>query len=387
MPIPYGRQCISSADINAVVEVLKSDFLTQGEAVPLFEKAVAQQCGAEFAVAVNSATSALHLACLALNLGPDDWVWTSPISFVASANCARYCGANVDFVDIDPQTYNMSVAHLQLKLEQAEKLGNLPKIVIPVHLSGQVCEMKAIHDLGQKYGFNIIEDASHAIGGKYQQQPVGNCQFSDITVFSFHPVKIITTGEGGMALTQDAQLYQRMMRLRSHGIVRNQEEMTHPPDGGWYYQQLELGYNYRLTDIQAALGLSQLQNLEAFVSRRHSLAQRYNQHLAKLPLRTPWQHPDSYSGQHLYIVRLNLDQVSVSHRAVYETLKAAGIGVNIHYIPIYSHPYYAQMGFQPTDFPESEQYYQEALTLPLFPTLTESEQDEVISQLRKVLIR
>jgi len=379
--IPYGRQDINEDDIAAVVKVLRSDFLTQGPAVPAFELAVAGFCGAQYAVAVNSGTSALHIACLALGVGPGDIVWTSPITFVASANCARYCGAAVDFVDIDPRTYNLSAARLAEKLEHAAALGKLPKVVIPVHLCGQPCEMAAIHALAQRYGFRIIEDASHAIGGRYKGQPIGNGRYSDITVFSFHPVKTITTGEGGMALTNDSALANLMVRLRSHGITRHPGDMTHAPDGPWYYQQLELGFNYRMTDIQAVLGLSQLQRLDQFVARRHALAARYNQLLKDLPITTPWQHEDSYSGFHLYVIRLALDSMKVSHREVFERLRVAGIGVNLHYIPVYRHPYYAREGFKPSDFPEAERYYAEAITLPMYPGLTEEQQAEIVLRL------
>lgn len=379
--IPYGRQDINEADIAEVVKVLRSDFLTQGPVVPAFEKAIGDFCGAQYAVAVNSATSALHIACLALGVGPGDIVWTTPITFVASANCARYCGADVDFVDIDPRTYNISVVRLAEKLEQAAALGKLPKVVIPVHLCGQPCEMEAIHALAQQYGFRIIEDASHAIGGRYKGEPIGNGRYSDITVFSFHPVKIITTGEGGMALTNDFGLANQMLRLRSHGITRHAEDMTHAPDGPWYYQQLELGFNYRMTDIQAALGLSQMQRLEQFVVRRHVLADRYDQLLKDVPVITPWQHEDSYSGLHLYVIRLAVDSMKVSHREVFERLRVAGIGVNLHYIPVYHHPYYARIGYNPSDFPEAERYYAEAISLPMYPGLTEEEQLEVVQRL------
>jgi UDP-4-amino-4,6-dideoxy-N-acetyl-beta-L-altrosamine transaminase len=375
--IPYGRQNISEDDIEAVVAVLRSDFLTQGPVVPEFEKLVAAYCGAGHAVAVNSATSALHIACLALDVGPGDVVWTTPITFVASANCARYCGAEVDFVDIDPRTYNMSVERLAEKLELAQTNNKLPKVVIPVHLSGQSCEMQAIHALSQKYGFRIIEDASHAIGGSYQNDKIGSCRYSDITVFSFHPVKIVTTGEGGMAVTNDEKLVKTMARLRSHGITRYAEDMTHVPDGPWYYQQIELGFNYRMTDFQAALGLSQLQRLAEFVERRHEIARRYDQLLAGSMTATPWQHPDTYSGLHLYVVRVAAE----SHRQVFENLRAGGIGVNLHYIPIYRQPYYERLGFQREHFPEAERYYAQAITLPLYPGLTHAQQDEVVRQL------
>ena len=318
--IPYGRQDISQADIDAVVAVLRSDFLTQGPTVPRFEQQLAEFCGAKHGVAVNSATSALHIACLALGLGPGDWLWTSPVTFVASANCGLYCGAQIDFVDIDPRTYNLCPQALEAKLVAAERAGKLPKVLVAVHLCGQPCDMAAIHTLGQRYGFKIIEDASHAIGGKYKGEPIGNCRYSDITVFSFHPVKIITTAEGGMALTNSDELAAKMALLRSHGITRDPEQMTHESDGPWYYQQIELGYNYRMTELQAALGVSQMQRLNAYVARRHELASRYDQLLADLPITTPWQHPDSYSGMHLYVIHLQLDKISKTHRQVFEAL-------------------------------------------------------------------
>jgi UDP-4-amino-4,6-dideoxy-N-acetyl-beta-L-altrosamine transaminase len=378
MIIPYGRQDITQADIDAVVEVLRSDFLTQGPMVPRFERAIAEHCAAQHAVAVNSATSALHIACLALDVGPGDLVWTSSITFVASANCARYCGADVDFVDIDPRTYNMSVAHLTEKLVRAKAAGRLPKVVIPVHLCGQPCELQAIRALSTQYGFRIIEDASHAIGGRYQGEPIGNCHYSDITVFSFHPVKIITTAEGGMALTNDAELANRMVRLRSHGITRDAAEMTHAPDGPWYYQQIDLGFNYRMTDMQAALGLSQMRRLNKYVDRRHALAARYDELLANLPVTTPWQHADSYSGLHLYVVRLQLSSIGASHREVFERLRVGGVGANVHYIPVYRQPYYARLGFNSSDFPQAESYYAEAISLPMYPGLSEEQQEEVV---------
>jgi UDP-4-amino-4,6-dideoxy-N-acetyl-beta-L-altrosamine transaminase len=382
--IPYGRQDISQADIDAVVAVLRSDFLTQGPAVPAFEKAVADYCGAQHAVAVNSATSALHIACLALGVGKGDMVWTTPITFVASANCALYCGAQIDFVDIDPRTYNMSLERLVEKLAHAELIGNLPKVVIPVHLCGQPCDMAGIHALSQRYGFKIIEDASHAIGGKYCGEPIGNCRYSDITVFSFHPVKIITTAEGGMAMTNDAQLAKRMQLLRSHGITRDESEMTHAPDGPWYYQQVDLGYNYRMTDLQAALGLSQMQRLDEFVIKRHTIAKRYDQLFAGMQLITPWQHVDSYSGLHLYVVRLKLGSVNKTHRQVFEGLRDFGVGVNLHYIPVYLQPYYERLGFKAGYCPEAEQYYTEAISLPMYTTLTKMQQDKVIEKLRQI---
>jgi len=383
--IPYGRQSINQADVDSVIEALNSKFLTQGPAVPIFEKAVADYCNVAYSVAVNSATSALHLACLALGLGKNDLVWTTPITFVATANCALYCGALVDFIDIDPYTYNLSIERLTEKLKKAKHDGCLPKIVIPVHLCGQPCNMVEIYTLSKQYGFKIIEDASHAIGGRYRDKPIGNCKYSDITVFSFHPVKIITTGEGGMALTNSAKLATHMIRLRSHGITRDEKEMTHSPDGPWYYQQVELGFNYRMTDIQAALGISQVSRLNDFVSSRYRLSKRYDELLSDLPVTIPWQHPDSYSSLHLYIIRLNLAEFQKTHRLVFDELRAAGIGVNLHYIPVYTQPYYEKMGFKKGYCIEAERYYAEAISLPMFPDLTNAEQEKVISTLSEIL--
>lgn len=379
--IPYGRQEITRADIDAVNEVLRSDFLTQGPMVPRFEQMVATYCGAYSAVAVNSATSALHIACLALGLGAGDRLWTTPVTFVASANCGLYCGATVDFVDIDPRTYNLSPYALEQKLIEAEKTGMLPKIVVPVHLCGQPCDMEAIYSLSQRYGFKIIEDASHAIGGRYKDQPIGNCRYSHITVFSFHPVKIITTGEGGVALTNDPKLAAQMELYRSHGITRDPALMTQTPDGPWYYQQITLGFNYRMTDLQGALGVSQMERLDQYVSRRHYFANRYDQLLASLPLTAPWQHPDGYSGLHLYVIRVAADV----HRQAFESLRAAGIGVNVHYIPVHTQPYYRQMGFTEGMFPEAERYYAEAISLPMFATINEEQQDRVVNVLKGAL--
>lgn len=383
--IPYGRQDINQQDINAVVEVLKSDFLTQGPQVPAFEQSIIDACDAKYAVAVNSATSALHIACLALGLGNDDWLWTTPNTFVASANCALYCGAKVDFVDIDPRTYNLCAKQLEKKLIAAQKVGKLPKIVIPVHFSGQSCDMQAIHELAKKYGFSIIEDASHAIGGKYKGEPIGNSRYSDITVFSFHPVKIVTTAEGGMAVTNNAKLAEQLDLLRSHGITRDEELMTKAADGPWYYQQIELGYNYRMTELQAALGLSQMQRLEAFVIKRHELASRYDNLLHDLPIILPWQHPDSYSARHLYVIRLQLEQINITHLDVFNALRAAGIQANLHYIPVHMQPYYQKMGFASGQFPEAEKYYKEAISIPLFSAMTEGQQDTVCSTLKTIL--
>lgn len=383
--IPYGRQDINQADIDAVIEVLKSDFLTQGLQVPQFEKTVADYVGADHAVAVNSATSALHIACLALGLGPSDWLWTSPITFVASANCGLYCGAQVDFVDIDPHTYNMCAKKLEEKLITAKQNGTLPKVVIPVHFSGQSCDMQAIHALSKRYGFKIIEDASHAIGGKYKKEPIGKCRYSDITVFSFHPVKIITTAEGGMAVTNNLQLAEKMQLYRSHGVTRDPNLMTHEPDGPWYYQQIELGYNYRMTELQAALGISQMRRLDDFITQRKHLAQRYNELLAGLPITLPWQDADNNSSWHLYVICLQLDKVSKTHRQMFEELRAAGVGVNLHYIPIHVQPYYQQQGFQHGDYPNAECYYQQSISIPLHINLSESQQLYIINTIKNLV--
>lgn len=379
--IPYGRQDVVADDIAAVTSVLQSDWLTQGPVVPRFERALADACGARHALAVNSATSALHIACLALGLGPGDWLWTSPITFLASANCALYCGAKVDFVDIDPRTYNLSPDALAHKLAQARIENRLPKIVVAVHLAGQSCDMAAIQALSREYGFRIIEDASHAVGGRYQGLPIGDCRFSDIVVFSFHPVKIITSAEGGMALTNEAQLAERMALFRSHGMTRDPAQMSREADGPWYYEQIELGFNYRMTELQAALGLSQAARLHDYVRRRHELARRYDERLAELPLTTPWQHPDSYSGLHLYVVRVD----ATRRREVFDALRAQGIGVNVHYIPVYRQPYYQRLGCVSGTFPEAERYYSEAISLPMYATLTEDQQDHVVDALHEAL--
>ncbi len=384
--IPYGRQDIDQSDIDAVVEVLRSDFITQGPVVPEFERALANYCSAHHAVAVNSATSALHIACLALGVGRDDVVWTSPITFVASANCALYCGANVDFVDIDPLTYNLSVERLSEKLALAKQSGRLPKVVIPVHLCGQSCDMAGIYSLSQQYGFKIIEDASHAIGGKYKNEPVGNCRYSDITIFSFHPVKIITSGEGGAAVTNDAALAKHMRLLRSHGISSSIEDMqSRPSDEIWNYQQISLGFNYRLTEFQAALGLTQMRRLDSFVEKRHRIARRYDSELKGLPIETPWQHIDSYSSYHLYPIRIKQDNSDKTQRDVYTALQRSAINVNLHYIPVYLQPFYRAMDFNTGYCPESEKYFREVLSIPMYATLTDIEQDYVINKLNDAL--
>lgn len=380
--VPYGRQSISEEDIQAVVDVLRSDWLTQGPAVDIFERSVASYCGAAAAVALNSATSALHAACLALDIGPGDVVWTSPNSFVASANCALMCGADVDFVDIDPSTGNLSVDALEEKLRRAETSRRLPAALIPVHFAGQPCDMAEIWALADRYGFRVIEDASHAIGAEYRGDRVGSGRYADISVFSFHPVKIITTGEGGVALAKDSVLAERIKRLRSHGVTRDPGLFQGDGDGGWYYQQLELGFNYRMTDIQAALGTSQLARLDGFVARRNELALRYRELLDGLPLRHLLQRDDRLSAYHLYVVRLDDGAL---RRQVYDCLQARGIKVNVHYIPIHLQPYYRKRGFMPGDFPAAEEYYGRALTLPLYPGLTNAEQAAVADALRDAL--
>ncbi len=384
--IPYGKQEITQQDIDAVVTVLQSDFLTQGPQVPLFENALKNATGANHALAMNSATSALHLACLALGVGEGDLVWTTPITFVASSNCALYCGAEIDFVDIDADTYNLSSAKLADKLAHAKKHNlPLPKVVIPVHLCGQPCEMQEIHRLGQEYGFAIIEDASHAIGGHYQDLPIGNCKYSDITVFSFHPVKIVTTAEGGAITTNSATLANKIALLRSHGITRDPELMTEPVHGGWYYQQIELGYNYRMTEMQAALGVSQMTRLDDFVAKRNQLATRYDALLKDLPLILPQQISASYSGRHLYVIRLKLDEIGLSHRDVFTALREAGIGVNLHYIPVHLQPYYKGLGFSQGQFPEAEAYYSEAISIPLYHHMSESQLQQVVDSITKII--
>jgi UDP-4-amino-4,6-dideoxy-N-acetyl-beta-L-altrosamine transaminase len=382
--IPYGRQHITEADIEAVVSVLRSDFLTQGPAIRRFEQAVADYCGADCGVAVNSATSGLHIACQALDLGPGDWLWTAPNTFVSSANCGRFCGASIDFVDTDPQTYNMSVEQLSAKLEAAERQGCLPKVVVPVHFAGQPCDMPAIGGLAKQYGFRVIEDASHAIGATCRGEPVGRCDHSDITVFSFHPVKIITTGEGGMAMTNDEGLAERLRRLRTHGITRDPQAMEGPSDGPWYYEQFELGENYRMTDLAAALGASQLERIDQYIVRRHEVAKEYDRALADLPVTTPWRDPADRSALHLYPILIN-ENAGKTRREVFEILRSAGLGVNVHYIPVHTHPDYQQLGFRAGQFPAAEAYYERAISIPIFGAMTGEEQAMVLSALKKAL--
>jgi UDP-4-amino-4,6-dideoxy-N-acetyl-beta-L-altrosamine transaminase len=381
--IPYGRQTISEEDIAAVVDVLRSDWITQGPSIDRFEQGLTAYCGARHGVLVSNATAALHIACLALGIGEGSLVWTSPNTFIASANCALYCGADVDFVDIDPDSYNMSVPELERKLVAARAAGRLPQVVIPVHFAGQSCDMAGIARLAKEYGFKVVEDASHAVGADYRDGKVGSCQYSDIAIFSFHPVKILTTGEGGMLMTNDAALQQQLARLRSHGMVRT--PALAEEHGPWYYEQHDLGYNYRMTDIQAALGLSQLRRLDEFVARRRQLAARYDSLLQGLPLRTPWQHPDGRSAFHLYPIWIDEPRAGKSRRTVFEALRASGIGVNVHYIPVPTQPYYRRLGFRAGQFPAAERYYQGAISLPMYFSLSEAEQDQVVAAVRKAL--
>jgi len=379
--IPYGHQTIDDDDIEAVVEVLRSEWLTQGPVNTRFEKCIANYCDARFAISFNSATSALHIACKSLGLAHGDVLWTSPNTFVASANAALYCGASIDFIDIEPQTYNISINALAKKLEIAKSKGQLPKIVIPVHFAGQSCDMQAIGDLSKEYGFHVIEDASHAIGGKYQDKPIGSCIHSDITIFSFHPVKIITTGEGGVAVTQNENIANKINLLKNHGITRNVQELNNKKEGPWYYEQIALGFNYRMTEMQAALGVSQMKRLDEFVMRRSELANRYNTLLSDLPINLPMVKSECKSTWHLYVICLELEKTAKSRMEIFNNLRQAGIGVNVHYIPVHTQPYYRQFGFKPGDFPISENYYEMALTLPLFPKLTEKQQDYIVNKL------
>ena len=384
-PLPYGRQSISEDDIAAVVAVLRSEFITQGPVIGAFEERVARFCGARHAVAVSSATAALHIGALALGLRPGGRLWTTPNTFVASANCGLYCGATVDFVDIDPRTYNLSATALTTRLDAAAASGTLPDVLVPVHFAGQSCEMESIGKLCREYGVRVMEDASHAIGALYQGRPVGDCRYAELAVFSFHPVKIITTGEGGMLLTNDSELYARLIRLRSHGITRDAQASTGVAPGPWGYAQVDLGFNYRMTDLQAALGASQMGRLPEFLARRRALAARYDALLAPLPLILPWQHPDTGSSWHLYVVRPDPSRTRVTRAQLYEGLRERQIHAQVHYIPVHTQPWYQALGFRPGDFPVAEDYYSGALSLPLFPALTDDDQDRVVGALKALL--
>ncbi|EPG76181.1 UDP-4-keto-6-deoxy-N-acetylglucosamine 4-aminotransferase [Leptospira fainei serovar Hurstbridge str. BUT 6] len=384
--IPYGRQNITQADIDSVIQILKSDFITQGPTIDQFEKTVSEYCGSQYALAVSNATAALHIACLALEVGAGDEVWTSPNTFVASANCALYCGAKIGFVDINPKTYNMDVDKLRLKLIEARNKNRLPKVVIPVHFAGQSCDMEEISELSKQYGFKIIEDGSHAIGGKYLGQFIGNCKYSDITVFSFHPVKIITTGEGGMLTTNSKHLHEKLSLLRSHGISRNPDLMVSESEGGWYYQQLELGFNYRMTDIQAALGISQFARLESFIEKRHRIAENYDKLLDGLPVVTPYRSPGVNSALHLYPIKLSKD-AKIGRKQFFDELRRLGVGVQVHYIPVHRQPYYQKLGFKLGDFPEAEEYYESVVSLPIYYDLTHEEQLYVVEMIRNLLLK
>lgn len=379
----YGKQNVNIADIEAVVSVLQSDFLTQGPAIEKFEQYVAKYCGAKYAVAVTNATSALHIACLAAGLKKGDILWTTPITFTASANCGRYCGADIDFVDIDKKTYNISVKELEEKLINTHAK---PKVVVPVHFTGQSCDMEKLYRLAKQYNFKIIEDASHAIGGEYKGHKVGCCEFSDMVVFSFHPVKIVTTGEGGMVLTNNKDLYDKLILYRSHGITRNPDLMTKKSDGPWYYQQIDLGFNYRMTDIQAALGYSQMQRIDEFVAKRRYLVNRYNDLLKDLPLILPYQIDEANSSWHLYVVKIDFNKVNKAKVDIFKEMKNKGICLNLHYIPVHTQPYYQRLGFKQGDFPNSEVYYKDVFTLPLYYDLSDEEQDYIVQCLKEVLV-
>lgn len=382
--IPYGRQDITKEDIDAVVKTLQSDYLTQGPVVEKFETSLKNYCDAKYSIAVNSATSALHIACLAIGIQKGDIVWTSPITFVASANCALYCGASIDFVDINFDTNNICIDALKEKLKKAKSENCLPSVLIPVHMCGTCCDMESIFNLSKEYGFKIIEDASHAIGGKYKNSKIGESKYSDITVFSFHPVKIITTGEGGAALTNNKEIFKKLALFRSHGVTRDSSQMTKMPEGDWYYEQTELGFNYRMTDIQAALGVSQISRIDSYVSKRNEIAEYYDKNLSYLPIELPKTPDDVYSSYHLYIIKLSQD-ASIKRKELFNFLRNNKIGVNVHYIPVHLQPYYKKRGFSEGDFPEAERFYRQAISLPLHPNLSKKDQDFIIDTLKNYL--
>jgi UDP-4-amino-4,6-dideoxy-N-acetyl-beta-L-altrosamine transaminase len=381
--IPYSTQSISDADIEAVKAVLTSGWLTQGPAIPRFEQAFAAAHATSNAIAVSNATSGLHIACLALGLGPGDRLWTSTNSFVASSNCALYCGATVDFVDIDPATRNLSISALEQKLAAAQRAGTLPKIVVPVDFAGLPGELRPLRELADRYGFRILEDASHAVGAQYEGVPLGG-SFADITVFSFHPVKIITTAEGGMLTTNDSALAERLRLLRTHGITRDASRFSGEAHGPWYYEQIDLGYNFRMTDIQAALGTSQLGRIGQLHARRLALAQRYDRLLASLPLLRLAVPANRSCAWHLYVIEID-ESCGVARGTVFQRLRDRGIAANVHYIPIHLQPYYRRLGFEPGMFPAAERYYSRALSIPLYPALTDAQQDEVVAALTDAL--
>ena len=385
MKIPYGHQSLSETDYESVLDVLKSDFLTQGDTVPKFEASIAEYVSSKYGVATNSGTTALHIACKALGLEENDWLWTSPNSFVASSNAALYCGAKIDFIDIDSNTYNLDINVLKTKLEEAETKNQLPKIIMPVHFAGQSCEMKQIKDLSEKYGFYIIEDAAHALGGQYLGKNIGDCSYSDVCVFSFHPVKSITTAEGGMAVTNNQELFESMQSLRTHGMKRRNLSKNNDLHGPWISEMTQLGFNYRMNDIQAALGISQLNRLDQFISKRNEIANYYTSELSHLPLSIQEIQRDCYSAFHLYVVRLQLEKTNKTRDQFMEKLLDFGIGASIHYQPIHLHPFYEQMGFKKGDFPMAEEYYKRAISIPMFPDLKKSELKYIVECISEAL--
>ncbi len=374
--IPYSRQSINENDINEVIKVLKSEMITQGPIVEKFEKTICSYTSSNYSVLTNSATSALHISCLALGLSKGDILWTSPNSYVASANVGLLCNAKVDFVDIDPENYNMCPTALSIKLKNAEKLGQLPKIVMPVHFAGQSCDMIKIKKLSEKYGFKIIEDASHAIGGSYNNTKIGSCRFSDITVFSFHPVKIITTAEGGCAITNNEEIFEKLKLLSSHGVTRNPKFMAEKNSDKWVYDQISIGFNYRMSDMNAALGLSQLLRIDCFLKKRNKIAKKYFQQLKNIDLKLPKQEDYNLSAFHLFPIQVK------NRKRIYELFHQNDIKVNVHYRPIHTQPFWQKRGFKSGLFPNSEFYYSQAISLPIFYDLNDELQDNVIKILQ-----